>query len=102
MITIDVNIRDRCWYYTRLDPLSRDSFRHKMFTSTIKSSPFPSFFEVGLPSRAKVTMVTDGYPSKSPLNSPRDFHNLSLFYPILKICFPRERLTLPAVLEILV
>lgn len=74
----------------------------KMFTSTIKSSPFPSFFEIGLPSRAKVTMVTDGYPSKSPLNSPRDFHNLSFFYPILKICFPRERLTLPAVLEILV
>lgn len=78
MITIDVNIHDRCWYYTRLDALPRGirSFV-KMFTSAIKSSPFPSFFQVGLPSRVgKVTMVTDGYPSKSPLNSPRDFHDL--------------------------
>lgn len=76
----------------------------KMFTSAIKSSPFPSFFQVGLPSRVgKVTMVTDGYPSKSPLNSPRDFHDPTLFlYPILKICFPRERLALTAVLEALV
>lgn len=45
---------------------SLEGFVVKMFMSAIKSSPFPSFFEAGLPSRAKVTMVTDGYPSKSP------------------------------------